>query len=142
MDPIAKIANLITEDPDILNEGGLTPAQRARAHRSISRYRSDKERGIIAAVANHIKSGGSTLAKPLRDGLIDIYDIIDHIKAKRCISAPNYDVGHVQAKNVVGHAIRDEYPKAEGRFKITVNDARRAFGLPEIQRKQKERGAE
>lgn len=117
-----------------LYESGLSPEQRAELHKSISRDRSDQERWVIEVIRAHLLDGTTIIKEVLKTGSINMDDIIDAIKSKRCIPAQHQDIGHTYLKNQIGNAIRKEF-SARNKYGTTVNDARRIFGLPDVRRK-------
>lgn len=138
-DLIEKIASIITEDPDV-----FSPENRAELHKKISRtYRSDNEKWVMSVVRKHLLGGSSSLKEPLKTGSINMDDVIEAVKAKRCIGAKDQDIGHTYIKNIVGNAIRDEFQGSAGPDGISINDARKVFGLsainPETKSQRKKR---
>jgi len=141
-----EIARLITDDPDVLVERG--PDERAKLHAKITREgRDEKEKAIIWLIFNHLTQGETEISRLLENGTIkmeqlsdgDDPGIIDAIKAKRCLAGPDQDFGHTYLKNIVGNAIRAEFPKNTRKFGvISVNDARKTMGLTPTQHKGKE----
>jgi len=116
------------------------PEERARLHSKISRaYRSDREKWIIAVVRNHLLDGSSAVNLPLSAGQINMDDIIDAIKSKRCIPSKEQDIGHTYVRNLVGNAIRSEFKRDtnQNKYDISVNEARKVFGLPPVKRRSK-----
>jgi hypothetical protein len=109
------------------------PEVRAQYHKQISHtMRSPDEKYIISRIRAYLLKGSSSLKEPLKTGQVNMDTLIDAVKSKRCVGLENQDLGHTYIKNTVGQAIRKLFPEGG---KTSANDARRAFGLPEIHRK-------
>jgi len=86
----------------------------------------DFKRFAIKKVMNQLLEGGSELSTHIQSGDISMAGVIRAIKNKRCLRAPDLDLGHTYLSQIIGTAIRESIPTKY------VNKVRRLFGLSKL----------
>lgn len=81
---------------------------------------------VIEKVIKKILNGDSILKKYLSSNAIKMIDVVRAIKYKRCLSAPDQDIGHTYLEQILGSIIRDIISIEN------INAAREIFGLDNL----------
>ena len=80
----------------------------------------------VKKVVDKILAGGSVLKGPLQSGAINLSDVVNAIKHKRCLRTADQDFGATYMEQILGTAIRDVIPVQ------SINAVRKLFGLDKL----------